>query len=118
MFDKLGELLSEALDNGALPIQEQIANDGSAPASDGKTSEKIEAIPLPAHVKAAFESISIPEGAGFDEAKRIYHEKLMYYHPDRRNDNPVLQKVAKDKTEKLLKNWQYVEEWFKNQATD
>ena len=39
-FDKLGELLSEALDNGALPIQEQIANDGSAPPPGSKTSEK------------------------------------------------------------------------------
>ena len=39
----------------------------------------------------------------------------MYYHPDRRNDNPVLQKVAKEKTARLLKEWEFIEKWYDSQ---
>ncbi len=147
MFDKLGDLLSEALEKGELPKSEDKPHDesveatfsdfnfiakknednsqqkkrtGSAQKESGEasSSKKDFSVPrsLPENVRNAFTFINIPEAADFDEAKKIYREKLMYYHPDRRNDNPVLQKVAKEKTARLLKEWEIIEKWYANKG--
>lgn len=127
MYDKLGELLSGALDSGFIPQNEvktdknQEQNSNPAENSDeqksGQSEQKDYEIikPLPENVKNALDQIKIPENATFDEAKKIYREKLKYYHPDTKNDNPVLQKVAKEKTEALLSNWKIAEEYFKSE---
>lgn len=127
MFDKLGDLLSEALEKGELPKSgetsqnERIENTFSDFNFIQKEAEKASPPPaqktkkrIPAGIKAAFDFIGISEEADFDSAKRIYREKLMYYHPDRRNDNPVLQKVAKEKTAQLLKEWKLIESWYES----
>ena len=132
MYDKLGRLLSEALENGELPLlRESKSNDAkesfscqeslssehekshSPKKKTGSEAKKSIVIPqIPERVKSALSFISIPEEANYEEAKKLYREKLMYYHPDRRNDNPVLQKVAKEKTERLLKEWEILERWY------
>ena len=113
MFDRLGDLLSEALEKGELPPSEQVPAHEEpsffhAEKAETQTLEK----QIPEQVKSALAFITIPENATYDEAKKIYREKLMYYHPDRRNGNPVLQKVAKEKTARLLKEWETVENWY------
>lgn len=116
MFDKLGALLSEALETGVLPENNKDSDSISevqAPSQEPLITIKKE---LPQNVKKAFAFISIPEDAGYSEAKKLYREKLMYYHPDRRNSNPVLQKVAKEKTERLLKEWALLEEWYQSSS--
>lgn len=119
MFDKLGDLLSEALEKGEIPQNKRAPADkepGSFFTEESTPPNKKEQFTprkqIPESVKKAFAFISIPEDALYDEAKKIYREKLMYYHPDRRNDNPVLQKVAKEKTAQLLREWEKVEEWY------
>ncbi|WP_191016309.1 J domain-containing protein [Treponema zioleckii] len=70
---------------------------------------------LPQNVKDAFKFLGIPEDTTFDEAKKTYREKLVYFHPDKWNKedtNPVLQKIAREKTQKILECWQVVESWF------
>ena len=141
MFDKLGDLLSDALEKGELPkYNSESGNEPQAETIEGtfsdfdfitrhkkqedSHSEKRPApkktiaprkIKVPDNVKEAMRFIAIPEDASFDTAKKIYREKLMYYHPDRRNDNPVLQKVAKEKTARLLKEWEIIEKWYVGQ---
>ena len=136
MFDKLGDLLSEALEKGEIPktVQskesspsstksetiQQTFSDFSFIQDQNKSSETIKATvspspKIPADVKTAMAFIQIPKEADFESAKKIYREKLMYYHPDRRNDNPVLQKVAKEKTARLLKEWEIIEKWYDSQ---
>ncbi len=136
MFDKLGDLLSEALEKGEIPkaakfeesspsspksetIQQTFSDfsfmQDQAPPAEKKEKLKQKLRRLPADVKSAMDFIQIPEEADFDNAKKIYREKLMYYHPDRRNDNPVLQKVAKEKTARLLREWEIVEKWYNGQ---
>ena len=130
MFDKLGDLLSEVLETGELPKnkadspdffqnQEESPQEEKASQKPNSTftqihteSSKPKARIIPSLVKSALDFIGISEEADFDSAKKIYREKLMYYHPDRRNSNPVLQKVAKEKTERLLKEWKTVEKWY------
>lgn len=141
MFDKLGDLLSDALEKGEIPkYNSESGNDSQSESIEGtfsdfdfitrhkkhedSHSEKKAApekpvtpriIKIPAEVKEAMTFIGIPEDASFETAKKIYREKLMYYHPDRRNDNPVLQKVAKEKTARLLKEWEIIEKWYSGQ---
>lgn len=119
MYDKLGELLSGALDSGFIPQKEEKK---SAKEEEPKTQEqnqnhKEEQVKrkIPENVKSALAQIKIPENASFEDAKKIYREKLKLYHPDTKNDNPVLQKVAKEKTENLLSSWKIIEEYFKSQ---
>jgi len=136
MFDKLGDLLSEALEKGEIPktIQseesfpssqknetiQQTFSDFSFMQAKNKPTETKKAPErqlrqLPADVKSAMDFIKIPEESDFESAKKVYREKLMYYHPDRRNDNPVLQKVAKEKTARLLREWEIIEKWYSGQ---
>ncbi|WP_407426692.1 hypothetical protein [Treponema sp.] len=115
MFDKLGDLLSEALEKGELPESKgQFSDFFEEPDSKitSSPSQPYQQKSLPADIKNAFSFIGISEEADFNNAKKIYREKLMYYHPDRRNENPVLQKVAKEKTEQLLREWEKVEKWY------
>lgn len=123
MFDRLGDLLSEALEKGALPKSEEASrneNPGRASPDFSFHEEKERegekaaerGVSVPRNVKSAMGFIRIPEEADFKTAKKIYRERLMSYHPDRRNGNPVLQKVAKEKTERLLNEWKTVEKWF------
>lgn len=117
MYDKLGELLSDALDSGFIPQKEENQNkkpEQKLNKQEDKIEEEKKLRPVPANVKAAFKKTQIPENSSFNEARKIYREKLMYYHPDRRNGNPVLQKIAKEKTETLLENWKIIEEYYKS----
>ena len=117
MYDRLGALLSEALETGELPKTNEDSPSPSdffeSPAQEKPDYQVIKNF-IPEQVKSALAFIQIPENASYEEAKKIYREKLMYCHPDRRADNPVLQKVAKEKTEKVLKAWQIIENWYKN----
>lgn len=143
MFDKLGDLLSEALEKGELPESENKPQHESVEATfsdfnftspkkeyNSRVHEQTDSVynksnrtepvsenhqvlrKLPENIRKAFAFINIPETADFNEAKKLYREKLMYYHPDRRNDNPVLQKIAKEKTARLLMEWELIESWF------
>ena len=160
MYDKLGALLSEALETGELPkfsedspkveffsiskekknqnkyenssdtnIKFQKESEFTSKSKNQKYSNSSqifysqknqddECIPkskiriISPLIKSALNFIGISETATFEEAKKVYREKLMYYHPDRRNDNPVLQKVAKEKTERLLREWAVIEKWY------
>lgn len=101
MFDKLGDLLSDALDSGIIFKQEE------------KQAPKEQIKPVyPPEIIAAFKKCGISEDLNYPAAKQAYREKLKYYHPDGKNDNPVLQKVAKEKTENLIENWKIIEKYF------
>ena len=152
MYDRLGSLLSEALEKGELPktnedsplssdFFESSPQNRSSEQADSSSKPKVKVFTfrstkhdnqqkpksspqkkqyqviknfIPEKVKSALAFIQIPENANYEEAKKIYREKLMYYHPDRRNDNPVLQKIAKEKTARLLKEWETVEQWYES----
>ncbi|MCR4822282.1 MAG: hypothetical protein K5873_05370 [Treponema sp.] len=123
MFDRLGDLLSQALEKGELPESGDASRDEKAEDvfSDFSFSKESNSPPPPPkkvppeNVKEAMIFIGIEEDSCLSEAKKIYREKLMYYHPDRRKDNPVLQKVAKEKTARLLRDWELIEKWYESQ---
>ncbi len=134
MYDKLGDLLNAALDSGFILEEkkrgvsassaEKPEEENKSPKEEKYENPKKESFQkenlqnkkafIPENVKKALSKIQIPEESDFESAKKIYREKLKLYHPDRRNDNPVLQKVAKEKTEQLLASWKIIENYFKN----
>lgn len=162
MFDKLGDLLSEALDSGktsfreekkesvnsepkkdtensdiktqeSIPSKEQ-EDDRSKKTDNQQTKQKQERaytrvneqdkqksnytiyknLSLLENIKQALGALSLPEDATAEQAKKAYHEKLMYYHPDKWGNNQVLQKIAREKTQGVINAWTLLEEWFKN----
>lgn len=118
MYDKLGDLLSVALDSGFILNSQETSDSLDSKQTEFKTETAVSKArkTLSEKQKSAFQAITIPFEADFETAKKIFHEKLMYYHPDRRNDNAVLQKIAREKTENLLNNWQIVESFFKTEG--
>ena len=121
MYDKLGDLLHAALDSGFI-LREKKHNFSANQKENSKENSKEtfdenhkkEKSDIPENVKTAFSKLQIPKESDFKSAKKIFREKLKFYHPDRRNDNPVLQKVAKEKTEQLLICWEIIETYFKS----
>ncbi|MDE5614475.1 MAG: J domain-containing protein [Treponemataceae bacterium] len=67
---------------------------------------------VPADVRNALAFFGLDETASRDDARKAYHEKLKYYHPDRHGGNPVLQKVAREKTRSVIAAWQTLERFF------
>ena len=67
---------------------------------------------LPTDIREALAFFGLDETASRDDAKKAYHEKLKYYHPDRHGGNPVLQKVAREKTRSVIAAWETLERFF------
>ncbi|MBQ3966944.1 MAG: DnaJ domain-containing protein [Treponema sp.] len=62
--------------------------------------------------QSALKTLGLDENTSLEEAKKAYREKLKYYHPDRHGDNPVLQKVAREKTRLVLESWEILSSFF------
>lgn len=142
MYDKLGELLSEALESGIFftQNQENQNKDFKEKLNDNKTNKKdsfdtkdvrdssfncnpdkkntlqnqkrIKYANL--KVQKACAIVGIQDGMTFEEAKKVFRKKLLRFHPDKNADNEIMYKITKQKTEELLTAWKLIEEWFKS----
>ena len=143
MYDRLGDMLSDALESGNFfaeeknqkektqeeksrkeaettqsPDREKSANqshDREESAGQTKKTEKISgrrSKKLSPAEQSALKTLGLDENASLEEAKKAYREKLKYYHPDRHGDNPVLQKVAREKTRLVLESWEILSSFF------
>lgn len=125
-FSKLGSLLSQVLEAGELPSAsaDNKADTGAEKAAAPDSAFSVHAAPdhaaamratpktLTKTEQEAFKTLSIPEQAGFDEARAIYRAKLKRFHPDMQGDNSVLQTVARKKTAQCIAAWQTVKRAF------
>lgn len=126
MYDKLGELLSEALDSGNFFYE----NPYSAQNTQQKSYEKEKIIDsvqeekknphenkillknAGTEIQKAAEIIGITDEMSLEDAKKQFRKKLMRFHPDKNADNETMRKITKEKTEQILSNWKILEEWF------
>lgn len=126
MYDKLGELLSEALESGNFFYE----NPYSAQNTQQKSYEKEKIIdPVQkekknphknkillknagTEIQKAAEIIGITDEMSLEDAKKQFRKKLMRFHPDKNADNETMRKITKEKTEQILSNWKILEEWF------
>lgn len=126
MYDKLGELLSEALDSGNFFYE----NPYSAQNTQQKSYEKEKIIDsvqeekknphenkillknAGTEIQKAAKIIGITDEMSLEDAKKQFRKKLMRFHPDKNADNETMRKITKEKTEQILSNWKILEEWL------
>lgn len=114
MFDKLGDLLSEALDSGKIPQKDASLNSDSGESEKTDSSKKAERIPIPPYdVADALKTLGLTADLTYKEAHDAYRKKVKQFHPDKNSNNPVVQKVAKEKTESFISAWKIAEPWYK-----
>src|SRR5574344_913602 len=132
MYDRLGDLLNETLEAGEIKYI-RIDEDGSITQTSTDQSEKKESDPQKnggqqkVHSNATVKSkhkyiykkrtpelercyrlLDITVSANPQEVKNAYKQKLKYFHPDKHADNPVLQKVATDKTRQIVEAYKKI----------
>ena len=49
----------------------------------------------------------------FEQAKKLFHKKLMRFHPDKNAKNETMDKITREKTALILDAWKLIEDWFK-----
>ncbi len=72
---------------------------------------KFSQLVIPQNVLYALNVIGIPTNADFELAKKLYREKIMYYHPDKWLNTPYIEQ-AKTNTQTLNMAWEIVEWWY------
>lgn len=50
----------------------------------------------------------------FEQAKKLFHKKLMRFHPDKNAKNETMDKITREKTARILDAWKLIENWFKS----
>ena len=63
---------------------------------------------LPAHIKKAYEALSVKAGADESEIRSAYRKKLKLFHPDSNSENETVQRVAHKKTEEIVEAYKAI----------
>ena len=125
MYDRLGDLLNATLKSGQVKfkkkvnyskkeisfeekkLEENFSNE-NINKNKNKTEQKNQSSPLKnknsylkkitPEVERACRLLDITASANQNDVKKAYKEKLKYFHPDKYDENPVLKKIATNKT--------------------
>ena len=145
MYDKLGKLLSDALEKDALQHDENEfsahddkkcttdmhnANLHSAAAkfyrafSQKKQQGEIvrastnvkKLVAVPNRIAAAYAVLGIAANASEKELHRAYREKLKLFHPDSNSKNETVQHVAHKKTEEVIAAYTAITAWRRGRS--
>lgn len=123
MFDRLGDLLSGALDEKPMPQSDFFSDE--KPEANRIFEDEKEAIQqeneespyffVPYHIKDDFVLLGITGAKTTeDEIKSAYREKIKFFHPDKQKDIPILQKIATDRTAKIVEAYNRITDWLSN----
>ncbi|MCR5606401.1 MAG: hypothetical protein K6F69_06275, partial [Treponema sp.] len=50
--------------------------------------------------------------AFIEKLKKAYKERLIYFHPDTKCKNPLVQKVATEKTRQIIDSYERISSWI------
>lgn len=67
---------------------------------------------LPPEVERACRLLGVNSSASKEEVKKAYKEKLQYYHPDKHAGNPILEKIAGDKTRQVVEAYELISKYL------
>ena len=119
MYDKLGELLSKALDSGVFfeqsssaPLKNDSAQNPQIPPALSPQNSSFFLKNPPLQVQKAAEFLGITKDMTFEEAKKQYRKKLVRFHPDKNASNQVMKKITEQKTGQILESWKILESWY------
>jgi len=128
MYDRLGDLLNEALSSGGIPKKETEkdgetlkkqpggrtvqGNKQRVVRGNGSGESQTVLPPVPSDIAGALFFLGIGPDATPDECRTAYRKKLKRYHPDNNSVNPVVQKVASAKTEELVTAYRLASAWL------
>lgn len=128
-YDKLGEMLKEALENGAIP-QKRTKKKSEKSAGSGYSEESSSVFPKPPptqngvdltecvyvsvspDIMRAYDILELENGTPPDVTKNSYRRLLKKYHPDNIAKFENMQKTAAKKTGEIVKAYKILEEWF------
>lgn len=105
-YDKLGDLLKEAINQGEIPSKNK-KNNNIDEKEGKKNSEFVYKSIQP------YNLFNTTPGIPFVEIKKIYHNLLKKYHPDNIKNFPNMQKIATQKTNDLIKAFNEITEDYK-----
>jgi len=133
MYDRLGDLLNETLKSGAVKFiridsDGTILEDGADSKNDAskekkaktetvknrdarseqKKSQRIIYKKITPEIERCYRLLDITVSASLEDIKKAYKEKLKYFHPDKHAGNPVLQKIATDKTRQIVEAYKTI----------
>lgn len=127
MYDKLGDLLNETLEAGAVKFIRLEKNDGDKTEENSvlksdKDQNQSE-IPkkkvnsyvykkLSPELEHAYKVLDLDLTANKDDLKKAYKEKLLYYHPDKHTGNSFVEKVATKKTSEIILSYNLIDEFL------
>lgn len=137
MYDRLGDLLSSALESGEIPRKKSPGT--SAPSSEEKQSSPVQnagkikaarilsakkkirkgevihayktAVPVPDYVVHSYTVLGIKTDATEEQIKNAYRAKLKMFHPDSNSSNETVQKVARQKTLEIIEAYKILTDW-------
>lgn len=139
MYDKLGDLLNETLKSGQVKFKKKIKypqkeipheekkseenfSKENVSKNKTKTEQKKQAEPLnnkvsylkkiTPEIERACRLLDITTSANSNDVKKAYKEKLKYFHPDKYDKNPVLKKVATNKTRMIVEAYELLMKSF------
>jgi preprotein translocase subunit Sec63 len=137
MYDKLGDLLSNALESGEMALKKdpgsQKKEDRSSVVSGTKkikaarilSAKKIirkgeiihaeQTAVFPDYILNSYKVLGIKTDATEDKIKNAYHEKLKMFHPDSNSSNETIQKIARQKTTELIEAYKLLSDWITKQ---
>ena len=67
---------------------------------------------LPPEVERACRLLGVTATSSREEIKKAYKEKLQYYHPDKHTGNPILEKIAGDKTRQVVEAYELISKYL------
>lgn len=129
MYDRLGDLLSETLEAGHVKFvkspkiepsgqeesrknasnsDDEINGSGGIHEQEPSKESAVTERQISPEIERAYRLLSLSMQASSEDIKKAYKEKLMYFHPDKHRGNPILEKVATDKTRQVVEAYNLI----------
>lgn len=108
MYDKLGDLLSAALESGGIPKK----GTGGARGGAREETAKKPARALSREESDALRALGLGEGADMAAIKKAFRARVKMFHPDSNAPNETVQRAAWRKTREVVAAYETLKKSF------
>lgn len=100
--------------NRATSFEKESASSTRSSTSTSSTRKRVIYKHITPEISKAFRLLDITPSANLEDLKKAYKEKIKYYHPDKFQNNPVMEKVATDKTRQVVEAYALLVDFISN----